>query len=64
MRARYTTGNWSVLMGMVGEEDPLRSTYDFVHQVVGYDLAGFFERNASKLRAGTESILRVLLEAK
>ena len=64
VHARYTTGNWSVLMGTVGEGDPLRSTYDFVHQVVGYDLAGFFERNTSRLRAGTENILRALLEAK
>jgi len=64
VHSRYTTGNWSVLMGTVGEEDPLRSTYDFVDQVVGYDLAGFFERNTSRLRAGMEDILRALLEAK
>lgn len=64
VHARYTTGNWSVLMGTVGEADPVRSTYDFVNQVVGYDLAGFFERNTSRLRAGTEDILRALLEAK
>ena len=64
VHARYTTGNWSVLMGTVGEGDPLRSTYDFVDQVVGYDLAGFFERNTSRLRAGMEDILRALLEAK
>src|SRR5699024_7281902 len=63
VHSRYTTGNWSVLMGTVGEEDPLRSTYDFVDQVVGYDLAGFFERNTSRLRAGMEDILRALLEA-
>lgn len=64
VHARYTTGNWSVLMGTVGERDPLRSTYDFVDRVVGYDLAGFFERNTSRLRAGMEDILRALLEAK
>lgn len=64
VHARYTTGNWSVLMGTVGEADPVCSTYDFVNQIVGYDLAGFFERNTSRLRAGTEDILRALLEAK
>ena len=64
VHARYTTGNWSVLMGTVEEADPLRSTYDFVDQVVGYDLAGFFERNTSRLRAGMDGILRALLEAK
>lgn len=64
VRARYLTGNWSVLMGTVGENDPTRSTYDFLRQVVGYDLAGFFERNKGELRAGVESILADLLEAK
>ncbi|MFT9774427.1 hypothetical protein ACMZ29_17445 [Brevibacterium casei] len=64
VHSRYTTGNWSVLMGTVGTEDPLRSTYDFVDQVVGYDLAAFFERNTSRLRAGMEDILQTLLEAK
>jgi len=64
VHARYTTGNWSVLMGTVGQGDSLRSTYDFVDQVVGYDLAGFFERNTSRLRSGVEDILRALLGAK
>lgn len=64
VHARYTTGNWSVLMGTVGQGDSLRSTYDFVDRVVGYDLAGFFERNTSRLRSGVEDILRALLGAK
>lgn len=63
VRARYLTGNWSVLMGAVGEDDPLHSTYDFLDQVVGYDLAAFFERNTGQLREGVESILSDLLEA-
>lgn len=64
VRARYLTGNWSVLMGTVGSDDPLHSTFDFVHQVVGYDLAGFFRRNHPILRTGVEDILRALLEAR
>ncbi len=64
VRLRYTTGNWSVLMGTVGNNDPLGSTFDFVDQVVGYDLAGFFRRNTDDLRAGVEDVLRTLLEAK
>lgn len=64
VRARYLTGNWSVLMGTVRQNDPVRSTYDFLDQVVGYDLAAFFERNKTDLRAGVESILAALLEAK
>ncbi|MGK5500437.1 hypothetical protein [Streptomyces sp. URMC 125] len=64
VRDRYRTGNWSVLMGTVGGDDPLHSTFDFVHQVVGYDIRAFFERNTVTLRAGTERILAALLEAK
>nr|AEN71951.1 MluI [Micrococcus luteus] len=64
VHARYTTGNWSVLMGTVGASDPVGSTYDFLDQVVGYDLAAFFERNKAALRAGTEGILTDLLEAR
>lgn len=63
VHSRYTTGNWSVLMGTVGNEDPLRSTFDFVDQVIGFDLAGFFGRNTTTLRSGVEDILRALLEA-
>lgn len=64
VRARYTTGNWSVLMGTVGQNEPLVSTFDFVDQVIGYDLAGFFKRNTNTLRAGVEDILQALLEAR
>ncbi|MGW5055108.1 hypothetical protein [Actinokineospora sp. NPDC004072] len=64
VHARYTTGNWSVLMGTVGRGDPLRSTFDFLDQIIGYDLAAFFERSTPALRAGTEDILRALLEAR
>lgn len=64
VHARYTTGNWSVLMGKVGTNDASRSTFDFIDQVLGYDLVSFFERNKEALRAGTERILTRLLEAK
>lgn len=64
VRARYATGNWSVLMGTIGAGDPLHSTFDFMHQVVGYNLRAFFERNTQALRASTEDILSALLEAK
>lgn len=64
VRARYLTGNWCVLMGTVGADDPHTSTFDFLRSVVGYDLAAFFERNTAELRAGFEGILSQLLEAK
>jgi len=58
---RYRTERWSVLTGIVGINDPLRSTYDFMAQVVGYDLAGFFQRNKAVLQAEIDAILRALL---
>jgi hypothetical protein len=58
---RYRAEKWAVLTGVVGHNDPLRSTYDFAKEIVGYDLAGFFERNASTLRSELDSVLRALL---
>ncbi|MFI7247258.1 hypothetical protein [Micromonospora chalcea] len=64
VRSRYLIGNWSVLLGTVGGHDPLHSTFDFLRDVVGYDIVGFFQRNTIELRAGVEHVLRRLLEAK
>lgn len=64
VRARYMIGNWSVLMGTIGQDDPLHSTFDFMNQVIGYDLTGFFERNTHRLRSGVERTLETLLEPK
>lgn len=64
VRARYRTGNWSVLMGTVGSDGPQRSTFDFLRDVVGYDVVGFFRRNTAELRTSVERILLQLLEAK
>ncbi|MDR2734241.1 MAG: hypothetical protein LBC99_06275 [Spirochaetota bacterium] len=58
---RYRAERWSVLTGITGLNDPLRSTYDFMAQVVGYDLAGFFQRNKGTLRDEIDNILRTLL---
>ncbi len=33
----------------------------FFAEIVGYDLAGFFERNCATLRAETEAILNSIL---
>lgn len=64
VRERYIIGNWAVLMGTVGEDDSMSSTFDFLRDVVGYDLESFFQRNTSVLRIETEGILRGLLEAR
>nr|ABV27350.1 hypothetical protein YS_M60-F11.178 [Chloracidobacterium thermophilum] len=50
-----------VLTGIVGKNDPLVSTYDFMRDVVGYDLEGFFRRNSQRLRGEVEAVLKALL---
>ena len=58
---RYRAEKWVVIVGIVGRDDPLVSTYDFMRDVVGYDLAAFFERNSATLRTEVDGILRKLL---
>lgn len=64
VKVRYQVGKWAVLMGVVGTNDPLTSTFDFMRDIVGYDLEKFFTRNHKQLRTETEIILRSLLEVK
>ena len=59
---RYRAARWVVVTGTVGSNDALTSTYDFMRDVVGYDLAGFFERNAGKLRSEVARVLQTLLD--
>ena len=58
---RYRAEKWAVVTGIVGARDPLLSTYDFMKEVVGYDLAAFFRRNRRTLRAEIDSVLNALL---
>lgn len=58
---RYRSEKWSIVTGVMGAGDPLTSTYDFARDVIGYDLAAFFERNQKKIRNELETILRSLL---
>ena len=57
---RYRNSKCPVLIGSL-TESPFHSTYAFCEQVVGYDLAAFFERNSSALRQAIEEILNILL---
>ena len=52
------------MTGNLQDDGPLTSTYAFFRQVVGYDLAGFFERNSQVFRDQTHAILTSILEAK
>lgn len=58
---RYRMEKWSVLTGIVGTNDSLTSTYDFMKDVLGYDLAEFFKRNSKELRTEIDAVLKALL---
>ena len=60
---RYQVGKWAVLTGILGLNDPIVSTFDFLRDVVGYDLERFFVRNQEHIRTETEDILKSLLAA-
>lgn len=55
---RYQRNGWVVLRGTVSGA-PTESSYSFFREVVGYDLLGFFERNAADLRQLVEQALGV-----
>jgi len=59
--ARYRSEKWAVLTGLAGINDPTRSTYDFMRDVIGYDLAAFFERHSETLRKEIDKVLQALL---
>ncbi len=58
---RYRAARWSIITGIIGANDPLVSTYDFMRDVVGYDLAAFFERNCGTFRTEIHAVLKALL---
>jgi len=60
---RYKAAKWAMLMGQTQGGTPQDSTYDFVREVVGYDLAGFFARHAEELKAEVNRVLETLLSA-
>lgn len=63
IRIRYRMEKWVVLTGSIGSDSPLISTYAFVKDVVGYDLAAFFQRNAELLRTEVAKVLEALFRA-
>jgi hypothetical protein len=58
---RYRAEKWVVITGIVGVNDPLVSTYDFMRDIVGYDFANFFQRNSQALRSELDKVLQSLL---
>ena len=59
---RYTLAKWLLLHGTTFGES-ISSTYVFCKEVLGYDLAGFFESYSQQLRTEFEAIVATLLEA-
>lgn len=63
IQTRYRMEKWGMLTGTVGTDNDLKSVYAFMKQVVGYDMAAFFERNSDTLKVELDKVLRSLLEA-
>ncbi|MFZ1343530.1 hypothetical protein [Thiothrix eikelboomii] len=58
---RYRAEKWAIVTGVEGTNQPLISTYDFMRDVIGYDLAAFFKRNSGTLRSEIDTVLKALL---
>mgnify|MGYP006303701947 CR=1 FL=1 len=58
---RYRANRWCIITGAGDEGDPYTNTYAFMEQVVGYDLAGFLERNRDVIFGEVDQVLRALL---
>lgn len=58
---RYRANQWCILTGGGNQSDPYANTYAFMEQIVGYDLAGFFERNRGVIFDEVDRVLRALL---
>lgn len=58
---RYTQARWLMLTGTVAGSG-VDSTYVFCNEVLGYDLAGFFQRNSARFKIELEAVLTALLE--
>jgi hypothetical protein len=59
---RYRQARWFLLTGtIIGSET--ESSYTFCREVLGYDLAGFFQRNSQRIKEKLEQVLEALLTA-
>ncbi len=58
---RYRNERWVLLTGLTDNASSQESFYSFCKDVVGYDLAGFFQRNSPALKREVETVLTALL---
>lgn len=63
-KKHYLDNGILVMTGDIEDDDILTSTFAFTQKVLGYDLAGFFERNTDTLRTHMHSILEQTLTVK
>jgi hypothetical protein len=59
---RYRNSRSGILIGTLSV-DPSISLYAFMEKVIGYDLAGFFERNSRHIRQQVLAVIQTLLSA-
>lgn len=59
---RYREASWVLLTGSPIMAKPTSSSYAFMADVVGYDLAAFFSRNQERLRSEVSAVLTQLLD--
>ncbi len=59
---RYRESLWLLLTGTMSD-DPTVSAYAFCQEVLGYDLAEFFQRFSARLKTEVEAVLRTLLSS-
>lgn len=60
VEARYRNAGWIVLTGDLAQNEH-RSTYAFLKETIGYDLAAFLERNQQTIRERVAEVLQYLL---
>jgi len=58
---RYVRAQWLLLKGSLNGT-ALNSTYVFCREVLGYDMAGFFERNKLAIKEDVEKVFKGLLQ--
>ena len=59
---RYQNSRSGILIGS-HSADPTQSLYAFTDQVIGYDLAGFFQRNSIEIKEQVRDVIQILLSA-
>jgi hypothetical protein len=58
---RYRNEKWILLIGNTAEQSPHKSIYSFMRQIIGYDLAAFFQRHSDILKVEVNNVLIKLL---